>query len=133
MAQTETERLRAAALEDVQGFALEELLGRGSYGSVFKGRQASTGECFAVKSLALGEGDEGWETLRHEVALLQECTHGNIVCYLAALLGRSYLWLIMEYCGGGARRCARCCAHPLTPPARRLHPGRAERTRLRAE
>lgn len=34
----------------------------------------------------------------------QECTHPNVVRYFGSLLGRSYLWIVMEFCGGGALR-----------------------------
>ena len=37
-------------------FELLEQLGKGSYGSVFKGRARDTGEIFAIKVLAVTQG-----------------------------------------------------------------------------
>jgi serine/threonine protein kinase len=96
--------VRAAAEDAVLPFALQDYLGRGSYGCVFLGRD-DAGATFAVKVLPFAEGDEtGWESVRSEVATMQQCAHANIVRYLSSTLASSHLWILMEYCGGGSIR-----------------------------
>lgn len=36
--------------------------------------------------------------------MLQECSHPNVVRYFGSLVGTTFLWIVMEYCGGGASR-----------------------------
>jgi serine/threonine protein kinase len=40
----------------------------------------------------------------------QECAHPNVVRYYGSSVGRDYLWIVMEYCGGGTRTLMRSCA-----------------------
>ncbi|CAH1427932.1 unnamed protein product [Lactuca virosa] len=34
--------------------------------------------------------------------MLQQCSHPNVVRYLGNYQGEEYLWIVMEYCGGGS-------------------------------
>ena len=36
----------------------------------------------------------------------QECSNPNVVRYFGSFVGREFLWIVMEYCGGGAQPCA---------------------------
>ncbi|KAK1296737.1 Mitogen-activated protein kinase kinase kinase 2 [Acorus calamus] len=77
-------------------------LGKGSYGSVYKARDIKTSELVAVKVISLGEGEEGYEEICSEIEMLQQCSHPNVVRYLGSYQGEDYLWIVMEYCGGGS-------------------------------
>ncbi|XP_076917285.1 serine/threonine-protein kinase 1-like isoform X2 [Bidens hawaiensis] len=77
-------------------------LGKGSYGSVYKARDLQTSEMVAVKVISLSEGEEGYEEIRGEIEMLQQCSHPNVVRYLGSYQGEEYLWIVMEYCGGGS-------------------------------
>ena len=77
-------------------------LGKGSYGAVYKARDLLTSELVAVKVISLTEGEEGYEEIRGEIAMLQQCNHPNVVRYLGSFQGEDYLWIVMEYCGGGS-------------------------------
>ena len=33
----------------------------------------------------------------------QECSNPNVVRYFGSFVGREFLWIVMEYCGGGAQ------------------------------
>ncbi|KAJ0980160.1 hypothetical protein J5N97_008415 [Dioscorea zingiberensis] len=77
-------------------------LGKGSYGSVYKARDIKTSELVAIKVITLSEGEEGYEEIRGEIEMLQQCSHPNVVRYFASYQGEEYLWIVMEYCGGGS-------------------------------
>ncbi|XP_074309625.1 serine/threonine-protein kinase 1-like [Silene latifolia] len=77
-------------------------LGKGSYGSVYKARDLKTSEMVAIKVISLAEGEEGYEEIRGEIEMLQQCSHPNVVRYLGSYQGEEYLWIVMEYCGGGS-------------------------------
>lgn len=77
-------------------------LGKGSYGAVYKARDLVTSELVAVKVISLTEGEEGYEEIRGEIGMLQQCNHPNVVRYLGSFQGEDYLWIVMEYCGGGS-------------------------------
>ncbi|XP_015895182.3 serine/threonine-protein kinase 1 isoform X2 [Ziziphus jujuba] len=77
-------------------------LGKGSYGAVYKARDKLTSELVAIKVISLSEGEEGYEEIRGEIEMLQQCSHPNVVRYLGSYQGEEYLWIVMEYCGGGS-------------------------------
>ncbi|KOM45858.1 hypothetical protein LR48_Vigan06g116400 [Vigna angularis] len=77
-------------------------LGKGSYGAVYKARDLKTSEMVAIKVISLSEGEEGYEEIRGEIEMLQQCNHPNVVRYLGSYQGEEYLWIVMEYCGGGS-------------------------------
>ncbi|XP_024989734.1 serine/threonine-protein kinase 24 isoform X2 [Cynara cardunculus var. scolymus] len=78
------------------------MTGKGSYGSVYKARDLKTSEMVAIKVISLSEGEEGYEEIRGEIEMLQQCSHPNVVRYLGSYQGEEYLWIVMEYCGGGS-------------------------------
>ncbi|KAI4381391.1 hypothetical protein MLD38_007463 [Melastoma candidum] len=77
-------------------------LGKGSYGAVYKARDKKTSELVAIKVISLCEGEEGYEEIRGEIEMLQQCNNPNVVRYLGSYQGEEYLWIVMEYCGGGS-------------------------------
>ncbi|XP_078179839.1 protein kinase superfamily protein isoform X2 [Carex rostrata] len=83
-------------------YELLDELGKGSYGAVYKARDIRTQELVAVKVISLAEGEEGYEDIRGEIEMLQQCSHPNVVCYFGSYQGEDYLWIVMEYCGGGS-------------------------------
>lgn len=77
-------------------------LGKGSYGAVYKARDLKTSELVAIKVISLSEGEEGYEDICGEIEMLQHCNHPNVVRYLGSYQAEEYLWIVMEYCGGGS-------------------------------
>ncbi|GAB2280179.1 hypothetical protein Dimus_014817 [Dionaea muscipula] len=76
--------------------------GKGSYGAVYKARDLRTSELVAIKVISLAEGEEGYDEIRGEIEMLQQCSHPNVVRYFGSYQGEEYLWIVMEYCGGGS-------------------------------
>ncbi|XP_011074882.1 mitogen-activated protein kinase kinase kinase 1 isoform X1 [Sesamum indicum] len=76
-----------------------DLLGRGSFGSVYEGI-ADDGFFFAVKEVSLlDQGDEGKQRivqLEQEIALLSQFQHENIVRYYGTNKDESHLYIFLE-------------------------------------
>ena len=95
-------------------------VGKGSYGAVYKARDLRTSELVAIKVISLSEGvsimklfdcyslvnrvfelnwdvdymqEEGYEEIRGEIEMLQQCSHPNVVRYLGSYQGEEYLWV----------------------------------------
>lgn len=82
-------------------FELQEKLGKGSYGMVYKGRNRTSNETLAVKILALDD-EATLKDVRGEIKILATCNHANIVRYGGSYFKDEKLWICMEYCGGGS-------------------------------
>ncbi|KAL3845572.1 hypothetical protein ACJIZ3_002975 [Penstemon smallii] len=82
-----------------------ELLGRGSFGSVYEGI-ADDGFFFAVKEVSLlDQGDEGKQSiiqLEQEIALLSQFQHENIVQYYGTKKDDSRLYIFLELVSQGS-------------------------------
>jgi mitogen-activated protein kinase kinase kinase len=88
------------------------LIGQGSFGSVYLALHAVTGELMAVKQVELpsvigtSQMDHRKtnmvEALKHEIGLLRELKHNNIVQYLGSNSDESHLNIFLEYVPGGS-------------------------------
>jgi eukaryotic-like serine/threonine-protein kinase len=84
------------------GYDLEELLGFGGGGEVWRARERSTGELVALKRLR-GAGAAGSiERLRREAALLATVKHDHVVRLRAVVPGPDGLVLVLEFAEGGS-------------------------------
>ncbi|CEP63623.1 mitogen-activated protein kinase kinase kinase BCK1 LALA0_S08e06854g [Lachancea lanzarotensis] len=86
-----------------------EMIGKGSFGSVFLGLNVTTGDMVAVKQVEVpkyGSQDETTlnvlEALRSEVSTLQDLDHVNIVQYLGFENKNHFYSLFLEYVAGGS-------------------------------
>lgn len=73
-------------------YQLQERLGKGSFGAVFKGVNRKTEEVVAIKIISLTE-EEAIEDVRQEIEILQECESAQIVKYYGSYLQRDNLWV----------------------------------------
>ncbi|KAJ7172449.1 ste11-like protein [Mycena filopes] len=86
------------------------LIGAGSFGKVYLGMDASTGSLMAVKQVELPTGSAPNQerkksmltALEHEIELLKELQHENIVQYLYSSLDEDFLNIFLEYVPGGS-------------------------------
>ncbi|KNC80507.1 STE/STE20/SLK protein kinase [Sphaeroforma arctica JP610] len=82
-------------------YILEEQIGDGSFGEVFKGKLKKTGETVAVKIVAIQDDEELME-FQVEIDILFKCNDPNIIKIHAAYLWKRTLYMVLEYCGGGS-------------------------------
>ncbi|XP_073276046.1 mitogen-activated protein kinase kinase kinase 1-like [Primulina huaijiensis] len=89
----------------IMGWQKGELLGSGSFGSVYEGI-ADDGFFFAVKEVSLlDQGDEGKQRiiqLEQEIALLSQFEHENIVRYYGTKRDESNLYIFLELVNQGS-------------------------------
>lgn len=83
--------------------ALDIVLGKGSFGKVYKGRIRKTNHVCAVKQVNLDEEDD-IDEIALEVNFLASLRCPYITEYYGSVVdNRDYtLWILMEYCGGGS-------------------------------
>lgn len=82
-----------------------ELIGRGSFGSVYLALNVTTGEMLAVKQVVVsGSSDEseGLDALHKEVETMKDLDHLNIVQYLGFEQKKNTYSLFLEYVAGGS-------------------------------
>ncbi|KAF2639304.1 MAP kinase-like protein [Massarina eburnea CBS 473.64] len=88
------------------------LIGQGSFGSVYLALHAVTGELMAVKQVELPSASGAAkmdarktnmvEALKHEIGLLRDLKHKNIVQYLGSNSDENHLNIFLEYVPGGS-------------------------------
>ncbi|XP_067396352.1 STE20-like serine/threonine-protein kinase [Emydura macquarii macquarii] len=76
-------------------------LGDGAFGKVFKAQHKVTGVLAAAKVIDT-QSEEELEDYVVEIDILACCDHPNIIKLLEALYWDSKLWILMEFCAGGA-------------------------------
>uniref|UniRef100_A0AAX7VRL4 non-specific serine/threonine protein kinase n=1 Tax=Astatotilapia calliptera TaxID=8154 RepID=A0AAX7VRL4_ASTCA len=76
-------------------------LGDGAFGKVFKAQNKQTGVLAAAKVIDT-KTEEELEDYMVEIDILASCEHQNIVKLLDAFYYESKLWILIEFCAGGA-------------------------------
>ncbi|EGT45649.1 CBN-CDK-5 protein [Caenorhabditis brenneri] len=76
-----------------------EKIGEGTYGTVFKARNKSSGEIVALKRVRLDDDDEGVpSSALREICILRELKHRNVVRLYDVVHSENKLTLVFEYC-----------------------------------
>ncbi|XP_006608233.1 serine/threonine-protein kinase 10 isoform X3 [Apis dorsata] len=76
-------------------------LGDGAFGKVYKAQHRQTHQLAAAKMCAL-EGEDDLSDFMIEIDILSECKHPNVVELHEAYFIEGKLWMLIEYCDGGA-------------------------------
>ncbi|XP_051939726.1 STE20-like kinase b [Hippocampus zosterae] len=76
-------------------------LGDGAFGKVFKAQNKQTGVLAAAKVIDT-KTEEELEDYMVEIDILASCDHQNIVKLLDAFYFEGKLWILIEFCAGGA-------------------------------
>lgn len=111
---------------DVPPYEFEELIGKGAYGRVYKGREMPSGRLVAIKVLDIDSldykslrdyKDESIKDFIHETKVMKQVKDSgakNINELIEAISIHSQLWLVCEYCPGGSVRTLVClCCFPM--------------------
>ncbi|CAN3376311.1 hypothetical protein DIRU0_E26852 [Diutina rugosa] len=88
----------------LENFEFIEMVGRGAFASVYRGRNRATGQIVAIKQIALDDDATNVGNLMGEIDLLKILKHPNIVKYHGFVKTSSSLNIFLEYCGGGSLR-----------------------------
>lgn len=94
----------AAGLIEASGsrFSDLELIGRGSFGDVYKGFDKDLNKEVAIKVIDLEESEDEIDDIQKEIAVLSQCRSPYITEYYGSYLNQTKLWIIMEYMAGGS-------------------------------
>ncbi|XP_067290048.1 STE20-like serine/threonine-protein kinase [Pseudorasbora parva] len=76
-------------------------LGDGAFGKVYKAHNQTTGVQGAVKVIEV-RSEEQLDDYMTEIDILAACRHANILSLLDAIFFEGWLWILIEYCPGGA-------------------------------
>ncbi|KAJ2806156.1 kinase that interacts with cdc31p [Coemansia guatemalensis] len=79
----------------------KELVGRGAYGVVYRGRDTETNRTVAIKILNL-DNEESFSDMQREINLLSQLHSAHIAQYYGSFIESSRMWIIMEYASGGS-------------------------------
>ncbi|KAI9717479.1 MAG: hypothetical protein M1828_007179 [Chrysothrix sp. TS-e1954] len=85
------------------GYRLGDSLGKGAFGSVFRGLNLETGETVAIKQIKLADiPNSELRVIMMEIDLLKELHHPNIVKYQGFVKTPESLCIVLEYCENGS-------------------------------
>ncbi|KAL6657983.1 hypothetical protein ACP70R_005763 [Stipagrostis hirtigluma subsp. patula] len=90
----------AAAIE--ARFSSRDLIGRGSFGDVYKGFDKELNKEVAIKVIDLEEAEDDIEDIQKEISVLSQCRCPYITDYYGSYLHQTKLWIVMEYMAGGS-------------------------------
>ncbi|KAL9236430.1 hypothetical protein vseg_011103 [Gypsophila vaccaria] len=93
-----TEFIKAAGAK----FTDLELIGRGSFGDVYKGFDKELNKVVAIKVIDLEESEDEIDDIQKEISVLSQCRSQYITEYYGSYLHQTKLWIIMEYMAGGS-------------------------------
>ncbi|KAL4944664.1 hypothetical protein BDV06DRAFT_210089 [Aspergillus oleicola] len=83
-------------------YQMMEELGSGSFGTVYKAIDKSTGEIVAIKHIDLETSEDDIQEIQQEISVLATCASPYVTQYHASFLRGHKLWIVMEYLGGGS-------------------------------
>jgi len=84
-----------------QAFEIEEKLGEGSFGVVYRARHKDSGYPLAIKDFDVYDVEEA-DPIAKEIEILKKCNHPHVVSYFGSCSPPSKLWILMDYCGLGS-------------------------------
>ena len=84
-------------------YTLQEIIGKGSFGLVYKAVHNPTGRLVAAKIIDMEADDaDEIEDIMIEIQFLRDLKHPNITQLYEAFADGPKLWIVMEYISGGS-------------------------------
>lgn len=96
-------RLRSIVTDDDpnEKYTIKKKIGDGLSGIIYTATDKTTGMEVAIKKMKLSEQPKK-NLVIHEIAVMRDYKHLNIVNYVDSYLDGDTVWLVMEYIPGGA-------------------------------
>ena len=83
-------------------YSIQECVGRGNFGDVYKAYDKEKGNVVAIKVINLEHTEEDIDLLAQEIFFLSELKSPYITNYITTMTEDVSMWIVMEYCGGGS-------------------------------
>lgn len=83
-------------------YSLGEKLGRGAFGSVYRGLDTETSQFVAIKTIALKRSANAMDDVQQEIELMKTLDNEHIVKYIGSHTTDDFLYIVMEYAEGGS-------------------------------
>ena len=85
----------------VGSFILQQEIGQGAFGTIFRSRSTKDNATYAIKEIPIGMDGAGNNISMAEARMMQKIWHRNIVKYHDNFTVDGKLYLVMEYCDKG--------------------------------
>lgn len=87
----------------VENYILEEVIGKGQFGNVYKGYNQVNGQQVAVKSIkrSMLKDRNMLKLLENEISILKNCENDNIIKLIDLKKTSNNIYLVLEYCEDG--------------------------------
>ena len=86
----------------MRAFREVKVIGKGSFGEVFRGRHRDSDETVAIKVIDLEQADDEIEDIQQEISVMAQCDSPHVTKYYGSYVVGTRLYLIMEHVGGGS-------------------------------
>ncbi|GAQ87217.1 Serine Threonine protein kinase [Klebsormidium nitens] len=77
-------------------FEATKIIGKGSFGDVYRGVDKATGKDVAIKIIDLEEAEDEVDDIQKEISVLSQCRSPYVTEYYGAYLQGTKLWIVME-------------------------------------
>jgi serine/threonine protein kinase len=85
----------------LKNYKITKSLGKGGFGEVFLAIEKISDRKVAIKCL-IEKNPENQNSILHEIKMVSKISHPNVINYLHSFIDNDLLYLVMEYCEGGA-------------------------------
>lgn len=83
-------------------YTKQDIIGKGSFGKVYKGVDKKSGKPIAIKIIDLEDAEDEIEDIQQEISVLSQCESPYVTKYYGSYLKGQKLWIVMEFLAGGS-------------------------------